>query len=191
MKSNEFFKLIFNPFTRIAGWQAFIVGLAILVLSGIIGAIGNVIFDGIIDMHLVKEVNLQQSFYYLLISMTTLVVIMWITGLIISRGFRFIDIAGTMTLSKAPVLLMAIAGLFTEAPDMTLMLKDPLAIVTSTSFLITITLSIPVTIWSVALMYNALKVSCDAKGIKLTISFIIAILTSEVISKILIFKLIH
>jgi hypothetical protein len=40
-------------------------------------------------------------------------------------------------------------------------------------------------------MFNAFKVSCDVKGSKLTISFIIGIVLSEVISKILIFKIIN
>lgn len=191
MKSNEVLKLMINPFTRIAGWQAFIVGSVIVALSGIIGSFGNVAFDGVIDMHLVKEVNLQQSFYYLLISITSLVVIMWITGLIISKGFRFIDIMGTMILSKAPFLLMAIAGLFAIAPDMNQLLKNPMVIMSSPGFLITIALSIPIMIWTVTLMYNALKISCDVKGIKLTIAFIVAIFVSEAISKILIFKLIQ
>lgn len=191
MKSNDFFRLIFNPFTRIAGWQALALGLVIVVLTGITGTFGNVIFDGVIDMHLVKEVSILHSFGYLAISIMTLIAAMWITGLIISKGFRFIDILGTMTLSKAPLLLLAIAGLFTKAPDMAELLKDPMAILSSTSFLVTTILSIPVVIWSLCLMYNALKVSCDVKGNKLTVAFIVAIFISEVISKVLIFKLIQ
>jgi len=34
-------------------------------------------------------------------------------------------------------------------------------------------------------MFNALKVSCDARGSKLTITFIIALFIAEVVSKIL------
>jgi hypothetical protein len=191
MKSNEFFQLIFNPFTRIAGWQAFVLGLVIIVLTGITGTLGNAIFDGVIDMHLVRETNLQRSFSYMLISITSLVVVMWITGLFISKGFRFIDILGTMTLSRAPFLVMAIAGLFTKAPDMDQLLKDPMAILSSASFLTTIVLSIPILIWSVTLMYNGLKVSCGVKGSRLTAAFIVAVFIAEAISKILIFKLIQ
>ena len=55
MKSNGFFRLMENPFTRIAGWQAFGLGLVFLVVSGIIGGFGNVVFDGVIDSHLVKQ----------------------------------------------------------------------------------------------------------------------------------------
>ncbi len=40
-------------------------------------------------------------------------------------------------------------------------------------------------IWSIALMYNALKVSGGAKGIRLTVGFIIGLIVAEFISKIL------
>ena len=189
MKSKEIFGLIVNPFTRIAGWQAFGLGLVFMCISGIIGAFGNVVFDGVIDMHLVKAVTMLHSFEYLAVNTLTLVMVMLITGLIISKDFRLIDILGTMTLSKAPFSLLAIAGFFTKAPDMAEVMKNPMVILSSTSFLVLLILTMPILIWSVALMYNALKISCGIKGSKLTVAFIISILVSEVISKILIFKL--
>jgi hypothetical protein len=190
MKSKEFFRLMINPFTRGAGWQAFVLGLVFLCISGIIGTYGNVIFDGVIDMHLTKGTTMLYSFGCLAINTLTLVLVMWIAGLVISKGFRFIDILGTMTLSKAPFLLLAIAGFFTKAPDMNEVMKNPMSILGSTSFLVLTLMTIPILIWSITLMYNALKISCGVKGNKLTVAFIIAILISEAISKTLILKFI-
>jgi len=187
MKSKDFFGLMINPFTRIAGWQAFGLGLVVLVVSAIIGGFGNVIFDGVIDMHLVKEVTMLHSFGYLTISTLTLVIIMWITGLIISKNFRFIDILGTMTLSKAPFLILGFAGFFTKMPDMNEVMKNPMIVLSSTSFIVLMILTMPILVWSIVLMYNALKISCGVKGTRLTFAFIIAIFASEVISKILIY----
>ena len=186
MKNKDFWGLMVNPFTRIAGWQAFGLGLVFVILMGIVGAYGNVIFDGAIDMHLVKEISMIQSFEYLTVSTLTLVLVMWITALFISKSFRFIDILGTMTLSKAPFLLLAIAGFFTKMPDMSQVMKNPMVILSSTSFLILMIITVPVVIWTIALMYNALKISCGVKGSKLTVAFIVALLVSEIISKMLI-----
>ena len=186
MKNKDFWGLMVNPFTRIAGWQAFGLGLVFVILMGIVGAYGNVIFDGAIDMHLVKEISMIHSFEYLTVSTLTLVLVMWITALFISKGFRFIDILGTMTLSKAPFLLLAIAGFFTKMPDMSQVMKNPMVILSSTSFLILMIITVPVVIWTIALMYNALKISCGVKGSKLTVAFIVALLVSEIISKMLI-----
>ena len=191
MKSKDIFSLILNPFTRIAGWQAFGVGLMFVILTGIICTFSKVAFDGVIDMHLVKRLTLLQSFEFLAIDLISLVTIMTATGFIISKSFRIIDILGTMTLSRSPLLILAIAGYFTISPDINEIIRDPILVFQSVSFIIIILLSIPVTIWSIILMFNALKVSCGINGNKLGSAFIIALLVAEVISKILIFNFIR
>jgi len=191
MKSKNVFNLLLNPFTRIAGWQSFGLGLAFIVLMGFIGASSDVSFDGVLDMHMMKDLSLLNSFLYLAIDLVCLVVVMWIAGLTLSKGFRFVDILGTMTLAKAPLLILAIAGLFTTVPDLSQLLKNPDVIFQSVSFLVLIILSIPVMIWSVVLMYHALKVSCGVTGNKLTIVFIIALIVSEIVSKVLIIEFVR
>lgn len=189
MKSKEFISLLFNPFTRIAGWQAFGLGLVFVLLMGFFGARNGVAFDGVFDMHLFEH-TLQQAFTFLAIDLVSLVLVMWITGLVASKNFRFIDILGTMTLAKAPFLILALFGAFVATPDMRNIMNDPYVILESTTFVIMIILSMPVMIWSIILMYNALKVSCDLKGRNLTTAFIIGLFVSEIIAKILIHMLV-
>ena len=186
MKNKNIFGLLINPFSRIAGWQAFGIGLIFVVIMGFLGAYNDIAFDGVIDMHL-NETSLRLSFLYLITDLVCLIVVMSLTGLIVSKNFRFIDILGTMTLAKAPFLILAIAGFFTTAPNLSEIYKDPYVIFKSMSFIILMVLSLPVIIWSITLMYNALKVSCDVKGSKLTVAFIIALFISEALSKVLIY----
>lgn len=186
---NKTFNLLFNPFTRIAGWQAFGIGLIVLIITGLIGANSAVAFDGVLDMHLF-EITYFQSFAYLILSLASLVLVMWITGLIQSKGFRFIDILGTMTLAKGPNLILSIAGFFTTVPNLDNIQNDPLAIFQNVSFVLMLVLSMVVMIWNITLMYQGLKISCNLNGSKLTVAFIIALLASEILSKALIFKLI-
>ena len=181
---------MFNPFTRIAGWQAFGLGLVFVLITGITGSFSNVAFDGVIDMHLVQKLTVAHSFQFIAIDILSVVAIMTFTGFIISKEFRIIDILGTMTLSKAPLIIFAIAGFFTVSPDMNEILKNPYIVFQSVSFIIVSILSIPVVIWSIILMFNALKISCGIKGNKLGIAFIIAILASEIISKIVIYNIV-
>lgn len=110
MKSKSIFGLLMNPFTRIAGWQAFGLGLIFILLM----------------------------------------------------------------------------GFFPTAPDMSGIFKDPYVILQSASFVIMMVLSLPVMVWSIMLIYKALKVSCDLKGSTLTLAFIIGLFVSEIIVKILI-----
>jgi hypothetical protein len=190
MKSKYIFGLMLIPFTRIAGWQAFGMGLVFVIITGITGTFSNVAFDGAIDMHLGQKLTVAHSFQFLAIDILSVVVIMTFTGLIISKEFRIIDILGTMTLSKAPLIIFAIAGFFTVSPDMNEILKNPYIVFQSVSFILVTIISIPVIIWNIILMFNALKISCGIKGNKLAIAFIIAILISEIISKILIYNIV-
>jgi len=185
MKSKSIFGLLLNPFTRIAGGQAFGLGLVFVMLMGFIGADSGIAFDGVFDMHMFEN-TVQQAFIFLAIDLASLVLVMWVIGLLVSKSFRFIDILGTMTLAKAPFLLLAIFGYFTTTPDMTEIMKDPYVILQSTSFVIMIILTMPVLAWSIILMYNALKISCDLKGSTLTAAFLIGLFVSEIIAKILI-----
>lgn len=123
---------------------------------------------------------------FLAIDLVCLVLVMWIIGLVVSKNFRFIDILGTMTLAKAPFLLLALFGFFTTTPDMSNIYQDPYAIFQSPTFVLMMVLTVPVMIWSITLMYNALKVSCDLKGSSLTTAFIIGLFVSEILAKTLI-----
>jgi hypothetical protein len=164
MKSKDLPGLLINPFTRIAGWQAFGIGLASIVLMGFIGAYNGVAFDGVLDMHVGGDISILNSFLYIGIDMVSLIIVMWITGLIVSRNFRFVDILGTITLAKAPFLILAIAGYFVISPDTSEILKNPYIIFKSISLIVLLLLSLPVIIWNIVLIYNAFKISCDVKG---------------------------
>jgi len=187
MKSKELFELLINPFKRIAGWQAFGIGLAFVMLTGIIGFYSNINFDGVLDMHFGNKITLLSSFIVLAIDIVSIVAVMSLVGLFISKSFRFVDILGTMTLARAPFLILAIMGFFTVSPDLSQIATNPYIIFNSPTFLILMFLTIPVLVWNITLLYNALKVSCDVKGTKLTLNFIIALFIAEIMSKILIY----
>jgi len=190
MKGKDIFRLLMNPYTRIAGLSAFGLGMIFMVLIGFFGAANGVVFDGVLDMHFPGKVTLLNSFLYLAIDLVSLILVMFIAGLFVSKTFRFVDILGTMTLSKAPFLILALVAYFVTVPDMKDILKDPNIIFQSVSFLVILILSLPIIIWNITLIYNAFKVSCDVKGTTLNLNVIYGLLLSEVISKALIYFLI-
>ena len=191
MKSNEFWGLFINPFRKVAGWQAFGLGLVFVGVMGVVGTLAHVAFDGALDMHLTDNLTYAQSFLYLGISLASVVLVMWLAGVMIAKQVRFIDILGTMTLAKAPFLLLAVVGLFTTAPDLTQITQNPMAVFSSVSlsFIVLLVLSLPVMVWSIALMYNGFKVSCGVQGSKLTLAFILGLFTAEIVSKLALYWL--
>jgi len=189
MKTNEFGSLIFNPFKRIAGWEAFGIGLVIAVLTTFTGNFAGIYFDGVIDMHFAENFDSLKSWLMIPVNIISISVIMWLAGITVSKNFRFIDILGTMTLSRAPFLLIALASFFVKVPDLSGIMQDPFVIFDSISFIIILIFTFPIIIWSVTLMYNAYKISTGASGQKLSISFIFGLIIAEIISKIIIYQI--
>lgn len=183
MKSNDL-NLLWNPFIRVAGWQAFGIGIVIVVVSAVLAGYGNLLFDGAIDAHFAEDVGIAQSLVVTAISLLSVVLAMYVAALIISRSVRFIDILGTMTLARAPFLLLAIISPFVSYPSVDQLIQNPLTLLGYPMFLFFIMISLPVIVWVIALMYNGLKVSTGAKGQKLVVGFIVAILVAEVVSKV-------
>ena len=190
MKTNEFGSLIFNPFKRIAGWEAFGIGLVIVVLTTFTGNFAGIYFDGVIDMHFAETFDSLKSWLMIPVNIISISVIMWLAGITVSKNFRFIDILGTMTLSRAPFLLIAFASFFVKVPDLSGIMQDPFVIFDSISFIIILIFTFPIIIWSVTLMYNAYKISTGASGQKLSISFIFGLIIAEIISKIIIYQIV-
>ena len=189
MRNKFRWSLLYNPFTKIAGWQAFAVGILIVSLTGLIGAYSNVAFDGVIDTHITKSLTIKDSLLLLGIDIVSVVVILFITGMIISKRLRFVDILGTMTLSRAPLILLAILGLIVTPVSAKEIISSPMAILQHPGLIIFGVLSIPVIIWFIALMYNGFRVSTGAKGAKLIVGFIVGLIVAEIVSKILIFQM--
>ena len=187
MKKNNNWNLLWNPFIRVAGWQAFGVGIIIVLISAVLASYGNLAFDGAIDAHFGDNITIAQSLLVTGISLLSVVLSMYVIGLIISKNFRFVDILGTMTLARAPFLVLAVFSLFVTSPDVEQVLQNPMIVLDYPSFLVLGIISVPIIVWYIALMYNGLKVSTGTKGIKLTIGFIVGILVAEVISKLLIY----
>lgn len=188
MKSNNYkWSLLWNPFIRIAGWQAFFAGLIVIAVTGFVASYGNLLFDGAIDAHFGEEVLIGKIFLLLAVDLISVVLMMYLTGLFISKNFRFVDILGTMTLSRAPFLVLALSALFVRQPDLSEILKNPMIVLSYPSFILFGIISVPVIVWYIALMYNALKISTGVRGTKLTIAFILALFIAEVVSKALIY----
>jgi len=171
-------KYLINPFERIAGWQALVIGFAVMALTAVIGKINNIAFDGVLDVHTGEPFSFSASFAMQAINFITLFVTMWLSGVCFSKTkIRAIDVAGTMALARAPMLLPAIICFMPIAPE------DVSDIPRLAIF---IAVCIPFIAWMIALMYNAFVVSCHLKGVRAVVSFIGALLVAEIVSKIVI-----
>ncbi len=174
-------KYLINPFEKTAGWQALIIGIVIMSLTAIIGKINHVAFDGALDAHVGATFSFFASFAMQAVDFLVLFLSMWLVGICFSKTkVRAIDVAGTMSLARAPMLLLVVICFLPLIPASLYDIPGAL--------IITI-ISIILIIWMIALMYNAYSVSCHLKGSRATISFIGALLVAEIVSKLIFFFL--
>jgi hypothetical protein len=192
---------LFNPFKFIAGYQALLIGLAAIILTSLLGSLSNTHFDGVLDVHTGRQA--PQWFFLCegLINWISLAIILLVLGLIVSRStLRTIDVLGTQALARWPYLVTALAMLpeanrkvleylvtkLTQSHTSILINGTDIAIFAVAMFLMILML-----IWMVALMYRAYAVSCNIKGPKAIVTFIIGLIGAEILSKIFIILLFY
>ncbi|MDR2011114.1 MAG: hypothetical protein LBQ22_11615 [Bacteroidales bacterium] len=185
MKAKDIFNFLINPFNKFAGWQAFGIGLIFLLISGYVGALSGVYFDGVIDAHFYHKYDYKMSIVFIVINIISLTILMSLAGILFSKKFRFIDILGTMTLAQAPSIFIALLGFLINEQILSDININPFAILNYGIFIIYTIACLPFIIWKIVLMYYGFSVSCNIKGTKNMIIFITILVLSEILSKIL------
>jgi hypothetical protein len=198
---NRLSQWLFNPFRFAAGVRALLIGLAIILLSGFIGSLSSTHFDGVLDVHTGRSAPLWFFLAESVIDWICLAVPLFFFGLIVSRSsFRFVDVIGTQALARWPYVITAIvmlpnavrrvveylvAGLTQVNPAVEIGSMDVLV------FVLAMLAAVLMAIWMVELMYKAYTVSCNIKGARAVITFIVSLIGAEILSKLVIYSLVN
>jgi hypothetical protein len=199
--SNRLSQWLFNPFRFIAGFKALLLGLAIILVSGFVGSLSNTHFDGVLDLHTGAAAPMWFFLSEGIINWVCMAMPLFFFGLIVSNSsFRVIDVLGTQALARWPYLIAAIVML----PDANRRVLDyivskltqnaPAAAISSIDVFIfgfAMIIAIFMLIWMVALMYVAYTMSCNIKGARAVITFIVSLIGAEVLSKVAILLLVR
>ena len=191
-------KLLFNPFERYSEKQLVFIGITSTIIGSLMAIFFNARFDGILDLHFVEKVEIYEPIIDLLIDLFCLVLILFLIGRYINKKTRIIDIISATLISKIPFYFL----LFQNINNLSFKITDKLAksLLTKNYSLETITTSemtylffcgiinLVLVIWSITLLFNGFKTATNAKNTKSILLFIVAVILSEVVSKILISK---
>lgn len=183
-------RIIFNPAERIAGTKSLLVGLWIIVLTSLFADIFNTHFNGVIDIKYGAPDTVYLSYLlYGLVNVIVLSVLLYISGIIVSKSsIRFIDVIGTQSIARAPFIFAPffnVASLMEKAGNQIMYLYmnigEPVIITPFQWIIVALFLlfSLLIIVWAIALMYNSYRVTCNVKGSKAVISFIIVLLIAE------------
>ncbi len=186
-------KKLFNPF-HFSEKKLLPFGIVTLLIGAYLGFAYNSRFDGVIDLHYTEKVSLFQSFFDLLIAITTVSLILYLLGLFINKKTRMVDLFIVVLISKVPFYLLPLFNIgnkMYEVSNKTLTLINPKSdlklLPNEILFLILSTIiSLLAMIWSIILLYNGFKTATNSKEIKHSILFVIGLLLSEIVSKIII-----
>jgi hypothetical protein len=180
-------RLLFNPFEKIAGLQALLLGLLLMTIGAVLAALCHARYDGVIDLHFVVEINFWEPFSDQLISWLTLSAVFYMAALICGARPRPIDIIGTFALARAPFTLVPLinsTGFITRiTQQMATTERQEFSMTTSDTLYLVLLLTpvILAVIWMVSLYLKAYKTSTNLKGNKLIVSFIAGLLVSEIV----------
>ncbi len=194
-------KYLFNPFRYIAGWESLGAGILVLIITSVIALYSHVHLPDLISVKttpgLTIDLLLVQNFSNWLVPS----VLFYLVALVFSKSeVRAVDVFGTQALARFPYLLAVFSG-FSGALNKfgSYMLWYGLQIgdeVQITSFEITLAIALILfltllTVWMVALQFNAFKTSANLKGAKLIVSFIVIFIASIVLTGIISNYLLH
>lgn len=169
---------LINPYYRIAGFKSLAIGFIGLLFLSFASFKSGTHFYGLSNIDFAKDSIFV--FYALehLISWSVFAILTFLLGLSLSKSrMRAIDFFGTSLLARIPLI-------FTPLLRIIPMFQSFLFQSFEMYFIIGIyLLSV---LWTIVLLFNGYKISSNLRNNKLTASFIIGLLVSEIISRIVI-----
>ena len=190
----------YNPFKRIAGEKSLLIGLTVIILTSLTGYYSGTHFPGVLSVKTCPEMPIWYFLIQGLLNWMVVSIVFFLAAILFSPSrVRLIDIIGTQALARSPYLLAAFTG-FPDSLDQLgkylqwtyMKTGDPIALSTYDLIMavILIILTLLLTVWLVALMFNALKVSANLKGGRLTGVFIVSLVISIILGLVLNYLLI-
>jgi hypothetical protein len=190
-------KILLNPFEKNSENRLFVFGLVLTVAGSLLGYIFNGRFDGVVDLHFIKNTTLTQPFIDNLINIVSLFVMLFITGKLINTKTRVIDLLNPILISRVPFYLLTFFNFRNYISDVSASIIEklnpkampaeldltPLSMILLMLFAI---ISILFLIWFIVLLYNGFKIATNCKTGMHKLYFALSIVAAEIISKILI-----
>lgn len=184
--------ILFNPFRYIAGICSLLFGIMILLTTAAVAFFSHTHFPDLIS---VKTGAYFPFGYFVLQGLTNWLVfsiILYLLSLIFSSSsVRIVDVFGTQAMARFPYLIAAFLSFSGSMEKFgkymmwsTLHYGNEVHL-SGLEMVLAITLmvlSLLLTIWMIVLMVNAYRVSANLKGTKLTVAFLIAFISSVIIT---------
>ncbi len=194
---------LFKPFVRVAGGAALTAGLLVIGLTAVLASFSGLVTDGVLDLHYAPDIGLWQNLGLGLLNWLIMATTLLVIGRLVSETrFRSLDLFGTQALARWPLVLgvayMSIPWVHRTIEELTIkmlaaMPTDPDKVMASTAYLLDAMwltlLALPTLLalaWMIWLVFHSFALTCNLKGQRAFFSFIGALVTAEILSKVII-----
>lgn len=182
--------LLLNPFRKIAGFWALVLGLVIILTTSYLGTIAQVYFSSVLSVFnasVVKNAKIGTVFSFLLyqnvIILIVLSSILYISArLLKQKQVRLIDFIGTIALSRFPYLFFTFFLAITRVLNPQILnvnLEEGLQFNLSLPTILLSAIGIVCVVWQIITYFYAFKESSGLSGKKLWTSFVTCLLIAE------------
>jgi hypothetical protein len=179
-KARTVFDRLFNPFYYIAGAESFLIGLAAIFFAGVIAWMVRIRFNGIFDVHAGANAPFWLYIADGFINWLSISVLLLIAAVLMAKSFRAVDLFGTMAMSRWPSIVAGLliwgisyCGCFHGEGE---------GGHSAAFFTVAAVITLLVNAWMAVLMYHAYSISCNIKGGKALISFLVVLIIAEFVS---------
>lgn len=191
----KYWRLLFNPFERIAGWQALAWGILGLIISTALSYLTNYHYHGLLHFGSAPNNALWCYVVEHLVVWLIPFMLFYLGGIMLSKSnIRLIDVLGTVVFAQLPLI---ISNLFFLLPpfqklmeiDTNMPLAEMIIFFKQPEVLLAVWLSLVSVIfliWTLVWMFNALKVSTNLKGYPLGILYCVGVFGGDIICRYLI-----
>ncbi|MBI3143437.1 MAG: hypothetical protein HYZ16_11485 [Bacteroidetes bacterium] len=189
--------LLINPFERWSEGRLLLVGSLGLALGSLMGYWFHVRWDGVIDMHAVRQLDWWQPWADNLINVSSLSICLYVSGLMINKKTRYIDILAAVLVARIALYITSVSNStgflvrFGEQVLASLTQGGSPAIndlpIAGAIALILFVMGLMV--WHFALLYQGFRVASNAKGATSVMAFISAVVVAELVAKLILFLL--
>lgn len=185
---------LFNPFIRVGGEQALLIGTPVIVVTGLLAAAGETHFGGLLRLSIGSSVPLWVPVAEGLVIWAVMSVLFVLVSVLVApRNVRAVEIAGTQALARAPLVLLALVNL--PAPVRDANRETAAAIVEGrlppqmAASLIAGVLGGVCVVWMVQLMWKAFSVSCNQRGGRAVAFFVAVVIIGHVATSFLLMQM--
>jgi len=189
--------ILFNPFQKYSEKQLFLFGWFLAITAAVLSLSFNGRFDGVIDLHFVENTSIITASLDIVICIGILSLLLFIIGKMINKKTRFIDVLVASLIAKIPFYFLLFFNINNKMFLVSQKLMDSISQKKDLN-IETLDMSLLVfsgiatficLIWSMILLFNGFKTATNIKETKHILLFIVSVITAEILSKIILFKL--